>query len=87
LLSAGGTLLSFIIMILMIKLPVNFSILGISIGGATAHNFAQICLVRFLLIKENTIFYLTPLLILMGIVTGIVTGYVARILLDKLKPV
>lgn len=84
LLSSGGTVLSFFVMILLIKLPLNFSILGISIAGAVSHNFAQICLVRLFLIKENSIFYLTPLLILMGIVTGIITGYLAKIFLDKL---
>jgi len=84
LLSSGGTVISFVIMILMIKLPVNFSILGISIAGAVAHNFTQISLVRLILIKENSIFYLTPLLILMGIVTGIITGYLAKIFIDKL---
>jgi uncharacterized membrane protein len=84
LLSSGGTILAFLIMILLIRIPIRFSILGISIAGAVGHNFAQICLVRLFLIKENSIFYLTPLLILMGIVTGIITGYLAKMFLDKL---
>ncbi|MDO9578381.1 MAG: Gx transporter family protein [Candidatus Cloacimonadales bacterium] len=84
LLSGGGTILSFFIMILLLKLPLNFSIPGISIAGAVSHNFAQISLVRLFLIKENSLFYLTPLLILMGIVTGIITGYLAKLFLDKM---
>ncbi|HPR18258.1 MAG TPA: Gx transporter family protein [Candidatus Cloacimonadota bacterium] len=85
LLSLSGTILSLLVMMLLLKLPFDFSILGISIGGAVAHNFGQIGLVRLLLIKENSIFYLTPLLILMGIVTGIITGYLAKIFIDKMK--
>ena len=84
LLSGGGTALSLFCMIVLHELPLRFSILGISIAGAVSHNFAQISLVRWLLIKENSIFCLTPILILMGIVTGIITGYLAKILIERL---
>ena len=83
LLSFGGTLLAFVLMLIFIKFPLDFSIIGISIIGAVGHNFGQIILVRYVLIKENSIFYLTPLLILMGIVTGIIIGYIAEIFVDK----
>lgn len=85
LLSFTGTFFSLSLMILLLKSPIKFSILGVSIAGAAGHNLGQILIVRFLLIKENSIFYLTPLLILMGIVTGIITGYLAKIFIDKLK--
>lgn len=85
LLSLAGTFLSLLLMLLLFKLPVNFSILGVSIAGAVGHNFGQLIMVRLILMRENTIFYLTPLLILMGIVTGIITGYLAKIFIDNLK--
>ncbi len=85
LLSSVGTVFSLLAMIFLMKLPINFSILGVSIGGAIGHNFGQIIVVRIVLIKENPIFYLTPLLIIMGIATGIITGYLAKIFIDKLK--
>ena len=59
--------------------------IGISILGAVTHNFAQIAVVRLILIKENTIFYLTPLLIIMGIVTGIIIGYIAKLFMDRIN--
>ena len=85
LLSLTGTFTALAFMILFLRLPVNFSIIGISIIGAVTHNFGQIIIVRLVLIKENSIFYLTPVLILMGIVTGIITGYIAKIFVDKMN--
>ena len=85
LLSLGGSLCSFVIMAMFIKSKVRFSIIGISVLGAVTHNMAQIAIVRSILIKENTIFYLTPLLILMGIVTGIIIGYIAKLFLDRIN--
>ncbi len=82
-LSITGSLLSFVMMIIFIQSRIKFSIVGISILGAAAHNLGQIIAVRLILIKESSIFYLTPLLILLGIVTGIVTGYIAKIILEK----
>ncbi|MEA2097317.1 MAG: Gx transporter family protein [Candidatus Cloacimonadota bacterium] len=85
LLSISGSLCSLGIMALFIKSKVHFSVIGISILGAVAHNLAQIVVVRLILIKENTIFYLTPLLIFMGIVTGIIIGYIAKLFMDRIN--
>lgn len=83
LLSFSGSLLSLVVMIIVIQSKINFSLIGISILGAICHNFAQIIVVRLVLIKENSIFYLTPLLIILGIVTGIITGYLAIVFSRK----
>ncbi len=85
LLSISGSLCSLCVMTISIKSKVNFSIIGISILGAVVHNLAQIAVVRLILIKENTIFYLTPLLIIMGIVTGIIIGYIAKLFMDRIN--
>ena len=85
LLSISGSICSLCVMTIAIKSKVHFSIIGISIVGAVAHNLAQIAVVRLILIKENTIFYLTPLLIIMGIVTGIIIGYIAKLFLDRIN--
>jgi len=84
LLSISGSLCSLGIMTLFIKSKVRFSIIGISILGAVAHNISQIAIVRLIIIKENTIFYLTPLLIFMGIVTGIIIGYITKLFMDRI---
>ena len=83
LLSFSGSLFSLVVMIIIIQSGINFSLIGISILGAISHNFAQIIVVRLILIKENSIFYLTPLLIILGIVTGIITGYLAVVFSRK----
>ena len=85
LLSLSGSLCSLCVMMLFLKSRVRFSIIGISISGAVTHNLAQIAVVRLILIKENTIFYLTPLLIIMGIVTGIIIGYIAKLFMDRIN--
>ncbi|MDP8203925.1 MAG: Gx transporter family protein [Candidatus Tenebribacter mawsonii] len=84
LLSISGSLCSLVVMTIFIKSKIRFSLIGISILGAVAHNMAQITVVRLLIIKENTIFYLTPLLIFMGIVTGIIIGYITKLFLERL---
>jgi heptaprenyl diphosphate synthase len=84
-LSFSGTFFSLLIMTLLIKFPLKFSVLGISVGGAVGHNIGQILVVRILLIKNETIFYLTPVLIVMGIATGLITGYLAKIFIDNWK--
>ena len=84
-LSLSGGLLALLIMITTFKIPVNFSIIGISIAGAVSHNMGQLLAVRILLIREDEIFYLTPLLIIMGMITGVVTGYIAYLLVNRIK--
>lgn len=83
-LSLGGSLLALPIMYLFLKVRINFSLIGISVIGAIVHNFTQIIIVRLLLIRTNSIFYLTPILIITGIATGIITGYLAHLLMAKL---
>ncbi len=84
-LSLSGSICSLLVMFLFLKTKINFSIIGISILGAVFHNLAQISAVRFLLIKENSIFYLSPILILMGIITGIITGYLAHLFINRIE--
>lgn len=84
LLSLSGSVAALIIMLILSLSPFRFSIIGISIGGAVAHNIGQLFIVRILLIKENEIFYLTPLLITLGMITGAIIGYIAYLLITKI---
>ena len=79
LISLGATVSSMLAMYLLIRLPFRFSLVGISVGGAVAHNLAQLAVVRLAIFPENDIFRLTPALILLGIGTGFVTGYLVGI--------
>ncbi len=82
LLSLSGTSFALLFMIIFKLSKINFSILGISIIGALAHNITQLCIARLILINDNSVFYFVPLMILLSIFTGLITGYVA-IYLEK----
>jgi heptaprenyl diphosphate synthase len=84
-LSLGGTLVAFCLMLLALYLPVGLGVMGISILGAVGHNLGQLCVVRLLLMQQNGIFHLTPLLIVMGMVTGMITGAIAWKVLQATK--
>lgn len=60
-----------------------FSIFGISILGASAHNLTQLTLVHMLIVKRIEIFYLAPLMILSSLFTGFVVALVAYLLLQQ----
>lgn len=83
--SFGGSIVALIVMLVFIRSKIAFSVIGLSIAGAVAHLLTQLVIVRLMLIKENSIFYLTPLMILMGIVTGMVTGFLAKKIMDRFK--
>ena len=70
-----GGILSFTIMCVA-KKSQCFSIIGVSVLGATAHNFAQICVAALILDNKNLFYYL-PVLIIAGVITGILVGYIS----------
>jgi len=57
-----------------------FSLVGISVMGAYTHNIVQLTIVYFLFIRHSEIFYVLPVLLLFGILTGILNGIAARYL-------
>ncbi|MBN2461685.1 MAG: Gx transporter family protein [Candidatus Cloacimonetes bacterium] len=85
LLSLGGSISSILVMFLIIHADLGMSIIGVSIGGAVVHNLVQLSIVRVLLIPQDRIFYLTPLLLIMGIVTGAFTGFITGLTVKKIS--
>ena len=82
--SAGGGLFSALVMAAAYyRLGNVFSIVGVSLLGATAHNLAQLS-VAALLIGSRTMLWYLPYLILFAVPTGIGTGYTAAYFLQKL---
>lgn len=79
----SGAMLSMFIMILLKKTG-KFSIIGVSMGGGTAHNFAQVSLAAAIVENVNVFLYF-PFLIISGIVSGIVIGFLADIIVRRLK--
>ena len=81
--SLGGSLLSFIVMIALIRLSrEQISPVGVSVTGAVFHNIGQI-LVACLLFKSWVVLLYLPLLLLIGVGTGAVIG----ILVLRLRPI
>ncbi|MBP3588086.1 MAG: Gx transporter family protein [Clostridia bacterium] len=70
--SMTGGVLAFWIMALAKKLPL-FSIYGVSILGAAAHNLGQVLAASVLMGSVYTFYYL-PFLLLTALVTGAITG-------------
>ncbi len=60
-----------------------FSIFGISMAGGVFHNLGQL-IIAILFISNLNLVYYFPVMILSGIVTGLVNGAIARLLLQKL---
>lgn len=63
---------------------IKLSVLSISIFGAVAHNFTQIFVVYLFFIRERQIFYLVPILIISGVITGTITGVIALSVIKKM---
>jgi len=85
LLSLCGGIGSLLVMWLLLVSRIRFSILGISIAGAVVHNIIQVLCVRWLIIPRDSVLYLLPVLMLIGIATGLVTGIIAYELHQKLE--
>lgn len=61
----------------------GFTVFGVSVAGATAHNIAQL-LAAMVLIGSRYILYYIPALTLAGVVAGIITGGIARVVISRL---
>ena len=77
LLSFSGGLSSCLFMIIFTLLLQNLSIVGLSIIGAFSHLLMQLLVVKYLIIKSNNILLLYPIIAVLSIITGIITGMVA----------
>jgi len=83
---AGGTL-SFAVMYYAKKSNI-FGIIGVSVLGGVAHNLGQIIIACFI-VENIGLLYYTPILIISGLITGVITGtatYFTRIGLKQIRP-
>lgn len=72
-----------IVFMLIGKKSKGFSLLGIGMLGAIAHNIGQIVVACFIMDNGNVFYYL-PVLLISGIVTGCLVGYLTYLLLKKI---
>ena len=81
--SLAGGILSFVVMLLLLKLT-RLSILGISICGAAAHNIGQL-IVAALVVQNFKMVYYLPVLLVAGVVTGTLIGILAGRIVPVLR--
>lgn len=81
--SLSGAILSLLMMSLMKKTNL-FSIIGISIVGSIFHSIGQLIMASFIL-KNNSVFYYLPIMLVLSIITGIVIGIISKEIVKYLK--
>ena len=81
---AGGLLSAVVMYVLRKKMGKSFSLLGISIAGALAHNIGQLSVAAFMT-GGFAVFGYLPVLMVSGIVVGCFIGITANLLINALK--
>jgi heptaprenyl diphosphate synthase len=81
--SLSGGILALIVMFLLKKLPV-FSTVGVSVGGAVAHNFGQLLAALWVIGLTAAVYYL-PILTVVAVVTGFLVGIAATLLIRRVR--
>lgn len=86
-LSMGGGVSGTLAMGLLLSLsPRMFSPVGLSLAGALFHNLAQLFFAYLLFIRKiEPVVLVTPVLLLIGTMTGLVNGIAADLLIRSLK--
>jgi heptaprenyl diphosphate synthase len=64
-----------------------FSEIGISVAGAVCHNAAQLFAAYLILIKNEAVLLLLPVMILTAIATGVINGLAARFFVQHYRRV
>jgi len=81
----SGALLSFIVMAILKKTD-KFGAVGISAAGGVFHNLGQIIVAAFV-VQNIKMFYYFPVLIIFGTITGIIVGYLAELIINRLNKI
>ncbi len=81
-LALSGSIASTLIMAFLLRQTKCFSMVGVSIAGAVAHNTGQLIAAAIILENRAVIFYL-PILLITGIPAGFLTGYLLQCLLKR----
>lgn len=77
-LGLSGSAVSIVVMFLLIKSKLKLSAIGISALGSVFHGLTQIFVVRQILIQNDSVFYVIPLIILISTISGFITGFIAN---------
>ncbi len=64
-----------------------FSVVGISLIGSVTHVITQVLLVMILFVRESSILFLLPILLVSALVGGLVVGFVSWKLMTVLRKI
>lgn len=81
---SGGMTSTLVMGLLMAFFPGTFSLIGISIAGAFIHNIVQLTVAFLLIIRQTSLIYLLPVLLITALIAGFVTGLAASLIMDNL---
>lgn len=81
--SLAGAVLSLLVMLLLYRSG-KFSVTGVSVAGAVAHNAGQI-LAAMLLLETAQISYYLPVLCVTGTVAGVCIGVISGVIIKRIK--
>jgi heptaprenyl diphosphate synthase len=65
--------------------PKLFSEIGTSIIGAVFHNLGQLAVAYLVLVRNEGIFWMAPLMLIAALGTGFINGLAARFLIDHIR--
>lgn len=82
--SFSGALSATCLMAIVLRSLPGFSLAGISVAGAVAHNLGQLIMAALILNFPGIIFYL-PAMLLFSVPTGFITGLLVRELVEYIK--
>lgn len=82
--SMGGVCLS-TLMVIICGYKNRFSVMMLSIISSLMHCIGQLVVAYFLYGRAMMVFYYLPVMLLLSIPTGIFTGYLANIVINRLK--
>jgi len=84
--SFAGGVLSFIGMLIVLKLFNKYvSAIGVSVVGAFLHNLGQVIVLAIITNSLSVALTYFPILILTGVITGVVVGFTALLILRYMK--
>ena len=81
--SLAGGLLSFLCMWLLTRRE-GYSIIGISMAGGVMHNVGQI-ITAAIIVKTLQLTWYLPVLLVAGLVTGLIIGSLAKLLMPRVQ--
>ena len=74
--SLAGAALSLIVMACLLHFS-DLSLIGVSVAGGVTHNIGQL-IVAALIVESASVFYYLPALLVSGVVTGVLIGWLTR---------